>query len=93
MKYATKKKASKKKTEGESAGRRGRVSAYAGTFVYKKKDEVPFREGSVNDISFKAIKNGMAYEKFLEAGGTRKSLADMIRDGYVRVAKTKAEAA
>lgn len=86
-KAASKKTATKKATKkGESTGRRGRASAFAGKTLTTIKD-TSRTEGSLGHKSYaiiKAARNGLTYEQFIEKGGRRKDLAWDIAHGTVK---------
>jgi hypothetical protein len=71
-------------TAGEGAGR---PSAFAGKVIRKVADKNPRREGTHGFNSWECIKNGMSYEKYLEAGGRRTDLAWDLAKGYVKLEK------
>lgn len=78
----TKKKAAA--TTGEAAGR---PSAFAGKVLRKVATDNPRREGTHGYNSWEHIKNGMTYEKYIEAGGRRQDLAWDLAHGFVKVEK------
>lgn len=77
------KRVAKKATTSE--GSVGRTSAFSGKVIRKLVDENPRREGTFGYASFALIKNGMTYEKFIEAGGRRQDLAWDIEHKYVKL--------
>lgn len=96
MAKATKKAAKKTKGTGvvePGSERRGRKSAYCGTKITKLVEDGGFRPGCKVEESWKAIKNGITFEKYMENGGARKALADFIKAGKVSVTPAKSAAA
>ena len=70
VKKAAKRKTATRKTNTEpKEGQRGRPSELAGKKIYLKVDENPRRKGTHGHKSFALIKNGMAIEDFIAAGG------------------------
>jgi hypothetical protein len=78
------KRAAKKATATDGNGA-GRPSAFSGKVIRKLVDENPRREGTFGYASFALIKNGMTYEKYIEAGGRRQDLAWDIERKYVKL--------
>jgi hypothetical protein len=66
-------------------GKRGRKSAYAGKYLYRKAETNPRREGSAAWENFKKIRNGMTYEKFIADGGNGQQLRLDIEQKFVEV--------
>ena len=60
-------------------------SKLAGMLIYKKTDKNPRREGSIGFKSFAAIKNGMTYHQYIDAGGRNKDLRWDEEHGYVQL--------
>jgi hypothetical protein len=75
----------KPRAEGESSGRRGRTSSFAGGTLTKQQKENPRREGTHGYNSYALIRDGMKYETFIEKGGRLKDLAWDVAKGYVVV--------
>lgn len=88
--------ATSKKEAGENGGAesetRGRKSKFTGKFIYRLpeyKDTNPRREGTHGHKSFSLIKDGMAYEAYIEAGGRPNDLNWDVDKGYVEVRDSK----
>lgn len=84
-KKAAKKVAAKKSTSAE--GRAGRRSQYSGMKITKLESKNPRKEGTSGHASFAAIKNGMTYEQYIEAGGVRRDLEWDIAHKWVKLGK------
>jgi hypothetical protein len=76
-----------RKAASDNGERTGRPSAFAGKVIRKVATENPRREGTHGYNSWELIKNGMSYEKYIEAGGRRQDLAWDLERGYVKLEK------
>lgn len=63
----------------------GRPNKFAGKKITKLCEGNPYREGSARSETFKLIRQGMSFEKFVEAGGTRIDLFHGVRKGHLSV--------
>lgn len=71
---------------GEAKTPRGRASGmFGGKKIKKIAAKNPFKEGSLIAKAYDIMRNGMTYEKYIEAGGRRIDLADAIKQGHVEV--------
>lgn len=77
----------KPRAEGESSGRRGRTSQYAGMTLTKQQKENPRREGTFGYNSYALIRDGIKFETYIEKGGRLKDLDWDIKKGYVVASK------
>lgn len=82
---ATAPKAPKEKKVKEATAAVGRPSPMAGKKITKIAEGNPYREGSARHESFKLIRNGMSFEKFIEAGGSSFDLKMGVERGFLSV--------
>ena len=75
----------KKAPKTDGTGRRGRVSQFAGKTIHKLVKENPRKPGTNGAKSWDALKSGMSYEKYIEAGGRRQDLDFDLKKKYVEL--------
>lgn len=73
------------KPKAERAAGAGRKSQYAGKVIRKVETKNPRRDGTAGFSSWEALKSGMTYEKYIEAGGRRQDLEWDLERGWVKL--------
>lgn len=88
VKKAVKAAAKEAKSESSEDGSRGRSSAAEGKRIHKVgefKSTNPRREGTHGFRSWEAIKDGMSYDEFIEAGGRNRDLMHDVNLGRIEL--------
>jgi hypothetical protein len=62
------------KAPKEKAEKRGRPGKYIGKTIHKLVDKNPRKEGTSGHKSWSVLRDGMTFEKYVEAGGVRRDL-------------------